>query len=126
MQALQALNTKNGYGVYMNLLNSQKQDIIECLKPLRPKKIILFGSYAWGTPDRDSDIDLYIVTRDEFIPSTFSETMNLKLKFARQLLEFRKKYPSDLFVHTSPMHEKFKEPDSSFARKIMTEGIELL
>ncbi|RKZ30179.1 nucleotidyltransferase domain-containing protein, partial [bacterium] len=24
----------------------------------KPEKIILFGSYAWGNPDRDSDIDL--------------------------------------------------------------------
>ena len=27
----------------------------------RPKKIILFGSYAYGEPDGDSDIDLLIV-----------------------------------------------------------------
>lgn len=28
-----------------------------------PEKIILFGSYAYGTPTRDSDIDLFIVKR---------------------------------------------------------------
>ena len=27
----------------------------------KPKKIILFGSYAYGTPTEDSDIDLLIV-----------------------------------------------------------------
>ena len=26
-----------------------------------PRQVILFGSYAHGTPDRDSDIDLLIV-----------------------------------------------------------------
>ena len=31
--------------------------IVERLKPLNPDKIILFGSYAYGTPNEDSDID---------------------------------------------------------------------
>jgi predicted nucleotidyltransferase len=34
-----------------------------------PEKVILFGSYAYGVPDRDSDIDLLIIkeTGDRFI-----------------------------------------------------------
>ena len=34
-----------------------------------PEKVILFGSYAYGDPDRDSDIDLLIVkeTTERFI-----------------------------------------------------------
>jgi len=28
-----------------------------------PEKIYLFGSYAWGTPDDDSDLDLLVVVR---------------------------------------------------------------
>jgi predicted nucleotidyltransferase len=27
----------------------------------QPEKIILFGSYAWGKPTKDSDVDLFIV-----------------------------------------------------------------
>ena len=38
-----------------------KHEIVERLKPLDPDKIILFGSYAYGTPNEDSDIDLCIV-----------------------------------------------------------------
>ena len=38
-----------------------KLEIIECLKPLNPNKIILFGSYAYGTPHKDSDIDLFLL-----------------------------------------------------------------
>ena len=30
-------------------------------KKYRPDKIILFGSYAYGEPDEDSDIDLFII-----------------------------------------------------------------
>ena len=35
--------------------------IIEKLKSLNPVKIILFGSYAYGKPTEDSDVDLCVV-----------------------------------------------------------------
>jgi predicted nucleotidyltransferase len=38
-----------------------QEEIVERLKPLEPEKIILFGSYANGTPTEDSDIDLFLV-----------------------------------------------------------------
>ena len=38
-----------------------KLEIIERLKPLKPDKIILFGSYAYGNPTEDSDIDLFLL-----------------------------------------------------------------
>ena len=33
--------------------------IIKLLLPLHPNKIILFGSYAYGKPTDESDIDLF-------------------------------------------------------------------
>ena len=33
-----------------------------------PQKIILFGSYATGTPDRDSDVDLLIIKNTDSKP----------------------------------------------------------
>jgi len=41
-----------------------KPKIIEALKPLKPNKIILFGSFAYGTPNEDSDIDLFLLKDD--------------------------------------------------------------
>ena len=38
-----------------------KIEIVARLKSLDPDKIILFGSYAYGKPNKDSDIDLYII-----------------------------------------------------------------
>ncbi len=38
-----------------------KYEIVERLKPLNPDKVILFGSYAYGTPNEDSDVDLFLV-----------------------------------------------------------------
>ena len=35
--------------------------IVERLKLLKPNKIIFFGSYAYGNPTKDSDIDLFLI-----------------------------------------------------------------
>lgn len=79
-----------------------------------PERVILFGSYAWGTPDGDSDIDLFIVknTPERFIdrwttvrrilsdrhrmvgldvlvltPSEVSERLSVGDQFVRQIVE---------------------------------------
>ena len=44
----------------MDDIEKLKLLIVEQLNPLNLDKIILFGSYAYGTPTEDSDIDLYI------------------------------------------------------------------
>ena len=36
---------------------------------LHPKKVILFGSYAYGTPTSDSDLDLLIIMESRDRPS---------------------------------------------------------
>ncbi len=51
--------------------------IRDALAPLHPEKVILYGSYAWGQPTEDSDIDLYVVTQ-------FVETDS---GFARQIMK---------------------------------------
>ena len=44
----------------IDIENIQKE-IVEKLKPLDAQKIILFGSYAYGTPNEDSDLDICII-----------------------------------------------------------------
>lgn len=38
-----------------------KPEIMDRLKSLQLDKVILFGSYAYGTPTDDSDIDLFLL-----------------------------------------------------------------
>ena len=38
-----------------------KPKIVEALMPVSPIKIILFGSYAYGNPTEDSDLDVLVV-----------------------------------------------------------------
>ncbi|PHR53351.1 MAG: DNA polymerase subunit beta [Arcobacter sp.] len=99
-----------------------KLEIVKSLKPLNPLKIILFGSYAYGTPTEDSDIDLYVVTNDDFIPATWKEKMKIKLKFSKALRDLKQNYDIDLITHTKKMSEKFANLDSMFSREILAKG----
>ena len=106
-------------------IEEMKLEIIKRLEPLNPNKIILFGSYANGTAHQDSDIDLYVVTNDDFIPQTFKESMNLKLKISRAIKDLQKIIPIDIITHTKKMHQKFVELNSSFSQEILKDGVKL-
>jgi len=103
-----------------------KQEIIEKLEPLNLNRVVLFGSYAYGTPHNDSDIDLYVVTNDDFMPQSFQEKMNIKLKVINALDELTDRIAMDIIVHTQKMNEKFVELNSYFARTIYGKGEVLL
>jgi len=103
-----------------------KRMIVEALRPLKPHKVIMFGSYARGNPGKDSDIDLYVVTDDEFVPENFDEKMELRVKIAQAIDPIRNYYPVDLIVHTRPMSMRFFELNSSFAKEIQHSGERLL
>jgi len=97
--------------------------IVERLKPLNPDKIILFGSYAYGTPTEDSDIDLYVVTNDDLIPQNWEEKSKIARKFSKQLRDICEEYPTDLITHTKAMHKKFVEMDSMFSRDTKSKSL---
>lgn len=107
-------------------IQALQQAIIERLKPLDLYKIILFGSYAYGVPTEDSDIDLYVVTKDEFIPQSFREKSNLTKSVSKQLRDLRSSLAIDLIVHTKSMNSKFRELNGSFYKEISEKGITLL
>jgi predicted nucleotidyltransferase len=99
-----------------------QERIIKKIKPLDPYKVILFGSYAYGYPSDDSDIDLLVVTNDEFIPNDFDERNRLFLNVASALYDIEVDFPIDLIVHTKSMHKQFMELNSMFSRKILSDG----
>ncbi len=96
--------------------------ITDALSPLHPEKVILFGSYAWGRPTEDSDIDLYVVTQDDFLPANYDERMRNYLKVSSLLRPISSTVAIDLIVHTKPMHQAFIRLDSMFAREVMSRG----
>ncbi len=58
----------------------------EIRRGYRPEKIILFGSYAYGQPTRDSDIDLFIIKEtDRPRRERFVEVSKLLFKISNEL-----------------------------------------
>ncbi|MBW1888461.1 MAG: nucleotidyltransferase domain-containing protein [Deltaproteobacteria bacterium] len=100
-----------------------KKEILQRLLPLRLENIILFGSYAYGHPDQHSDIDLYIVTSDDFIPKNYEEKNSIYMQVSRRIRDIKEDIPVDIVVHTKQMHQRFLELNSSFARKIIKYGV---
>lgn len=103
-----------------------KKELIQHLKPLNLDKVILFGSHAYGKPHQDSDIDLYVVTKDDFIPKSWREKNKIYSQVISEIRHIVQEYPTDLIVHTKKMHEKFLEINSQFAQELSTKGIRLL
>jgi len=103
-----------------------KLEIIKKLEPLNLNKIILFGSHAYGSPHKESDIDLYVVTNDDFMPQNWKEKNQLYLKVSRALRELREDVAIDLIVHSKQMYEVFKETNSSFFKYDISRGINLI
>ncbi|MEA2019844.1 MAG: nucleotidyltransferase domain-containing protein [Campylobacterota bacterium] len=68
-----------------------KPKIIDALMPLKPDKIILFGSYAYGTPNEDSDIDLFLLKDDLSI----DDTRLYQREARKRLLDIRKRYDTN-------------------------------
>lgn len=92
------------------------------LQNLNINKVILFGSWANNKQTKNSDIDLLVVTNDEYVFQSFAQKMETKLKIAKALNTIRKFADIDLIVHTKPMFEQFINLDSGFKNEILSSG----
>ena len=100
-----------------------KNEILSTLtNSLKLYKVILFGSSAAGKAKKDSDIDLIVVTDDDFMPRNYEENMKNYLKVSAVLRDIKTRLPIDLIVHTKPMHEKFIHLGSMFSKNVMRRG----
>ena len=96
--------------------------IIEQLKDLPVRRILLFGSRVWGDPHPDSDLDVLVVLKGTEEPRTSSEKGALYRRVSRPLRDLQREWPLDLLVHTEGMHRRFRERGGTFARKVLKEG----
>ena len=106
----------------MKDINKIISEITTRLKSLNPSKIILFGSYAWGKPGPNSDLDIYVITNENFIPSNWQENKSLFLPYYRCLSDLNSIIAIDIITHTLPMAQTFREKQSSFSKEILNKG----
>ena len=80
--------------------------------------IYLFGSYANGTPNQDSDYDICVI-----VPDSDVRTADIMKQIRRALYDVQTK-PIDLLVyHKSDFQQKSEK--ASFERQITREGVVL-
>jgi uncharacterized protein len=99
--------------------------ILERLKKLNLHKVILFGSFAYGQPDKHSDVDLIVVTDDEYLPKNYREKSDLYLKVSDSLSDIAGRIPIDLIVYTKSMYSRFVQSGSLFSKEILQNGVVL-
>ncbi|MDO8589427.1 MAG: nucleotidyltransferase domain-containing protein [Armatimonadota bacterium] len=79
----------------------------------RPQQIVLFGSYAAGSPTPDSDVDILVVMPFEGKSVNKSVEMRLKL---------RPSFPLDLLVRTPKSVRERLDLGDTFLRDILETG----
>lgn len=108
MQAVE----QNTFAISESLIQQITEKIVwEC----RPHKIILFGSWAWGKPKQDSDLDLLVIM-DSDVARPDIRAMQVK----RLLYDFH--CPMDLLVYTPEEIEVCLQRGNLFIREILEEG----
>lgn len=90
-----------------------KEVVDAIVRRFHPEKIILFGSYAWGTPGPDSDVDLLIIKDTENSRQTAREIDGFL---------FPRLFPMDVLVYTAQQVEKRKEDGDFFINDILSKG----
>ncbi len=85
----------------------------EIVDRFSPQKVILFGSYAYGLPNNDSDIDLLVVMPFE------GHVHDQAVKIRRGL---DSSMPVDLLVRTPKQVRERIEMEDFFMREIVEQG----
>lgn len=78
-----------------------KEAVRRIIENFNPEKIILFGSYAYGQPTADSDIDLMVIMNTEEKPHKRAVSLRKALKGIG--------IPKDIIVKTPEEFERFKD-----------------
>lgn len=93
-----------------------EQVVRRIVERFRPRKVILFGSHAYGAPNPDSDVDLLVV-------------METPMRNVEQAVEIRKAirfpFPTDLLVRTPQQIAERLALGDTFVQEVLTKGISL-
>lgn len=107
---------KNDEILKLHIENSQLSEIHRRLvEAYHPKRLILFGSQVWGTPDQDSDLDILIEIEETEEPVWKRPRKGYRALFGIGI-------PCDLLVRTSQEIEHESRSPASLISKIITSG----
>ncbi len=88
------------------------------VKVYKPRSIYIFGSYAWGTPNEDSDLDFAVII-DE---SELDMASRIRLSSAEL---WGIGIPTDILVYTRAEIEEKSMHNSTLQHRILNEGMKI-
>jgi predicted nucleotidyltransferase len=102
------------------MLSSTNIDsILSVIKTATPQKVLLFGSYAYGTPNENSDIDLLIIKN---IPE--EEVRNFRVHIKKLLWKkFKNSFSFDILVDSENRIKKRIEEGDLFYNEIFSKSL---
>jgi predicted nucleotidyltransferase len=102
--------------MYNNLFETIKTRLHEAYNPL---SLYIFGSYAWGTPTKESDLDLLVV-----VESSSKKPYKRAIEGIRALRGLG--LAKDILVYTKDEFNQLTKDISSLSYKVEKEGIKLI
>lgn len=84
----------------------------------QPRQIYLFGSHAWGQPNEDSDVDLFVI-----VPDSDQSPLERGLQARRCLRDLR--MPKDILVETQAEVDWATRVYASLESEILERGVRL-
>ena len=101
-------------GLKVSVGKSLRPAVQKIVSELNPEKVILFGSYAYGTPNPHSDVDLLVIMK------TRASLKDRSWAVSRLLLP--RPFPVDILVKTPKEVEKAVESGDFFIKEILKRG----
>jgi uncharacterized protein len=101
-------------GLKVSVGKSLRPAIQKIVQELKPEKIVLFGSYAYGMPNPHSDVDLLVIMK------TKASLKDRSWAVSRLLLP--RPFPLDILVKTPKEVESALESGDFFLKEILTRG----
>ena len=103
-----------------NKLEILKKDIVRLLAPLHLDKIVLFGSYAYGKPNEESDIDIFLL---KDIPSQSIRELRLQARKMLRPLISQEHLGIDIVADSEQrVQDRIINIKDQFYKEIMTKG----
>ena len=94
-------------------MDSRIKQVLRLLKAYHPDRVILFGSYARGSFDHYSDLDLVVIKR----------TRKRFLDRIKEVIEIIKpRFSVDILVYTPGEFRRMARSGNAFIRDVVKEG----
>jgi predicted nucleotidyltransferase len=103
-------------------INTVLDNLVILLKSSDPSKIILFGSYAQGIQNENSDIDIMVILDNNHVSKTYQERLSKKLFVRNLVLEINRKIPLDILVYSKEELNIIKKHGNYFIDEIEKTG----